>query len=94
MLKVWGFTKTFGLCRVVLALSSGPVCPTGRECGGWLCQSWNRLQQEWEEPGLQENHKFYPELGHADKRIHVNTWERGPLMGCSTKILCVAQEIP
>lgn len=77
--KDLGLHKRLGSPRLVLVLSSGPVPLEGSVMDG-LFQTWNRLQQkEWEEPGLQENHKFCPELGHADKRRQVNSWKRGPL---------------
>lgn len=51
-----------------------------------LCQSLDRQQQnEWEEPELQESHKFSLVVGHADKRRRINSWKKDPLRAIQHK---------
>lgn len=52
-----------------------------------LCQSLSRQQNEWEEPGLQESHKFSLAVGHADKRRQINLWKKDPLRAIQHKNL-------
>lgn len=51
-----------------------------------LHQSLDRQQQnEWEEPELQESHKFSLVVGHADKRRWINSWKKDPLRAIQHK---------
>lgn len=60
-----------------------------------LHQSLNRRQQdEWEEPGLQESHKFSPAVGHAAKKRGINSWKKDPLRAIQHKNIASDSEIP